>query len=72
MTTEPAQDPSVVCIFLRKEFFRFLGIFTKIFLGIEHSDLPVVAFEKVDEVDVLPEDGLCTARKTNKSGNQRA
>jgi len=72
VTTEHAQDPSVICIFLREEFFRLFGIFAKLFLGLEHLDLPVVASEKVDEVDVLLEDSLHTDRKPIKPGNQRA
>lgn len=72
MTTERAQDPSVICIFLRKVFFRLFGIFAKLFLGLEHLDLPVVASEKVNEVDVLIEDSLRINRKTIKSGDQRA
>jgi hypothetical protein len=44
-----------------------LGIFAKLFLGLEHFDLPVVATEKVDEVDLLLEDNLYADRKTIKS-----
>ena len=49
-----------------------MGIFAKLFLSFEHSDPLVVAFEKVDEVDVLLKDSLRTDRKTTKPGNQRA
>jgi len=72
VTTERAQDPSVICSFLREEIFRLLGIFAKFFLGLERLDFPVVAYEKADKVDVLLEDGLCTDKKTIKPGDQRA
>jgi hypothetical protein len=64
MTTERAQDSTVHRVFLWKELSRFACIFAELSLTLKDSNLLLVSFNKVDEIDVLLEDSLRCERKT--------
>jgi hypothetical protein len=58
MATERTQYSSIRCVFLREEFLRASSVFAKLFLRFKNPKILSGSFDKVDEIDVLPEDGL--------------
>jgi hypothetical protein len=58
MATERTQYSSIRCVFLREEFLRAVSVFAKLFLRFKYLNILPGSFDKVDEIDVLPEDGL--------------
>jgi hypothetical protein len=71
VATECAQYPTVFRVFLREEFARLPGIFAKLFLSFEDSDLFSVPFDEVDKIDMLGEDDLYTEEEKAQLSGKR-
>jgi hypothetical protein len=62
MATERTQHPTIRRVFLREEFLCPPSIFAKLFLRFENLNILSRSFDKVDKIDMFPEDSLEATR----------
>jgi hypothetical protein len=58
MAPERTQHSTVHRVFLREELPCHVSIHAKLFLRFEDGDVLSGSFDKVDEIDMFPNDGL--------------